>query len=116
MDRKHISAIRAFFISLLIFTMICGAVGLAESRDTGEKFIPRFEGKVLIEDENGIEVGSAANEISFAIDGPGEIVEVRREGSCRLAVVRGKGGSGRAVELRASAKGLVSATVKFVSR
>ena len=72
--------------------------------------------RVLIEDENGIEVGSAANEISFAIDGPGEIVEVRREGSCRLAVVRGKGGSGRAVELRASAKGLVSATVKFVSR
>lgn len=53
MDRKHISAIRAFFISLLIFTMICGAVGLAESRDTGEKFILRFEGKVLIEDVEG---------------------------------------------------------------
>ena len=53
MDRKYISAIRAIFISLLVITMICGAVGLAESRDTGEKFILRFEGKVLIEDAEG---------------------------------------------------------------
>ena len=53
MDRKYISAIRAIFISLLVITMIWGTAGLAESRDTGEKFILRFEGKVLIEDAEG---------------------------------------------------------------
>lgn len=71
---------------------------------------------VTVEDKDGVEVPSAASGVVLAIDGPGEICREFRSGSRRLAVVRGKGGSGRAVELRASAPGLVSTSVKFVSR
>lgn len=84
---------------------------------------------VRVEDKNGLMVPTAQNKITFAVEGPGEIVatdngdatsfvpfqshERPAYNGLALAIVRSKNGEGGRITVRAESEGLDDARVKL---